>query len=239
MLFTTSWDDGYPSDERVAALLSKYGAKGTFYFAKTHEHLERPHDEGFIKDLARTMEIGAHTLTHRNLPPLNDAEAREEIAGSKKWLEDLLGKECAMFCYPRGKYDERIKGFVQDAGYRGARGTTNFRFSHKDTFEMPSTLHSYPFPVRPILDPRAFEPVRRWAPELRRLGVPMVAWRGWLPMATTLFDAALARGEPWFHLRGHSWEIDHYGMWEPFEAFLAHAAAAPVTHGTNADLLAY
>lgn len=239
MLFTTSWDDGHPSDERVAALLRKYGATGTFYFAKEHEHLDAPHDPGFVRELSHGMEIGAHTLTHRNLPPLGDAEAREEIAGSKAWLEDLLGAECAMFCYPRGRRDARIETIVADAGFRGARSTDNFRFSHGDPFAVPSTLHVYPFPLRPVLGRRAFDPLVRWAPDLRRLGVPVAAWRGWLPLATSLFDAALARNEPWFHLRGHSWEIDAYDMWGPFEEFLAHAAAAPVTHGTNADLLAY
>ena len=34
MLFTTSWDDGHPSDLHVADLLERYGMKGTFYLCK-------------------------------------------------------------------------------------------------------------------------------------------------------------------------------------------------------------
>ena len=31
LVVTTSWDDGYPADLRVAELLAKHGVAGTFY----------------------------------------------------------------------------------------------------------------------------------------------------------------------------------------------------------------
>jgi peptidoglycan/xylan/chitin deacetylase (PgdA/CDA1 family) len=70
------------------------------------------------------MEIGAHTITHRNLTELSSREQEEEIAGSKDILEKRLGVTVETFCYPRGKYDEQIIDIVKKAGFKTAC-TTN------------------------------------------------------------------------------------------------------------------
>jgi peptidoglycan/xylan/chitin deacetylase (PgdA/CDA1 family) len=46
--------------------------------------------------------IGAHGLTHRRLAHWSAAEAREEMAGSKKALEARLGLKVRHFAYPVG-----------------------------------------------------------------------------------------------------------------------------------------
>jgi hypothetical protein len=40
-----------------------------------------------------------------------------EIAGSKSYLENLLGHEVAAISYPHGDYDERVCNAVMEAGY--------------------------------------------------------------------------------------------------------------------------
>ena len=52
------------------------------------------------------------------LPRLGEDEARGEIAGSKRDLEERLGKSVTSFCYPAGLYDEREIRLVREAGYR-------------------------------------------------------------------------------------------------------------------------
>ena len=50
---------------------------------------ERLMDEAQVRDwLAAGHDIGSHSMTHQNLRHLAPADAREEIAGSKKALED-------------------------------------------------------------------------------------------------------------------------------------------------------
>jgi peptidoglycan/xylan/chitin deacetylase (PgdA/CDA1 family) len=44
----------------------------------------------------------AHTVTHPNLLAFDDDAARNEIAGSKRELEERLGREVTAFCYPPG-----------------------------------------------------------------------------------------------------------------------------------------
>lgn len=52
------------------------------------------------------MQIGAHTVTHPILSLLTDEQARQEIQGSKHFLEQLLGERVGLFAYPNGKPGE-------------------------------------------------------------------------------------------------------------------------------------
>jgi peptidoglycan/xylan/chitin deacetylase (PgdA/CDA1 family) len=70
--------------------------------------------------LAAGQEIGAHTQTHPHLTQLSLAAAREEIAASKKSLEDHFGVSIEHFCYPYGEWNNPIRDLVVDAGFRTA-----------------------------------------------------------------------------------------------------------------------
>ena len=61
-----------------------------------------------------------HSRTHPFLPSVPAETAREEIVGSKKRLEDELGREALAFSYPHGEFNEGIEGMVREAGFRMA-----------------------------------------------------------------------------------------------------------------------
>lgn len=67
--------------------------------------------------LAAGMEIGAHTRTHPRLTRLSPVEAREEIVGSRKSLEDRFGVAVEHFCYPYGDWNPAVRDLVQAAGF--------------------------------------------------------------------------------------------------------------------------
>ena len=79
-------------------------------------------------DLLRRMvqpgySVGAHSRTHPILSGINPTEAREEIAGSRRELEQLLGVEVLDFAYPNGRFsdfDQTTRELVAEAGYRCA-----------------------------------------------------------------------------------------------------------------------
>ena len=80
---------------------------------------------GHLKDMAAMgMEIGAHTMTHANLPSASSDEAWFEIAESKSTLEKRLGIKVSHLAYPNGgsvqHYNDRIKQQVQQAGFLSA-----------------------------------------------------------------------------------------------------------------------
>ena len=70
------------------------------------------------------MTIGAHTLTHPNLPSAGPVAAREEIFGSKERLDTELGTTTTMFSYPNGGariyFTPEIKAMVAEAGFLAA-----------------------------------------------------------------------------------------------------------------------
>lgn len=69
------------------------------------------------------VEIGAHTRTHPILSRCSTERIIEEIAGSKKAIEEQLRREVRTFCYPNGQWsdvDERCFAAVQKAGYDSA-----------------------------------------------------------------------------------------------------------------------
>lgn len=63
------------------------------------------------------VELGAHTLTHPNLTELDDESLRREITESRDKIEAHTSVRVRTFCYPRGKFDERVKTAVREAGY--------------------------------------------------------------------------------------------------------------------------
>ncbi len=78
-------------------------------------------DEQQVRDwLAAGHEIGSHSSTHPNLRHVSSAQAREEISGSKKSLEDRFGVAVPHFCYPYGSWNESVRDLVAAAGYSTA-----------------------------------------------------------------------------------------------------------------------
>jgi peptidoglycan/xylan/chitin deacetylase (PgdA/CDA1 family) len=85
-------------------------------------------DETKLRDLAsRGFEIGAHTASHPILRTLPEERAREQISGSKHFLEKLLGRKVSLFAYPNGRpgddFSSREMALVQEAGFSAGFST--------------------------------------------------------------------------------------------------------------------
>jgi peptidoglycan/xylan/chitin deacetylase (PgdA/CDA1 family) len=61
--------------------------------------------------------IGSHGINHQRLTEMKDEEVREELAGSKKLLENITGKDVKGHSFPFGAYDERHVTMAHKAGY--------------------------------------------------------------------------------------------------------------------------
>ena len=243
MLFTTSWDDGYKLDLRLADLLDQYDIKGTFYVCPRKQHGKDMMTNDEIALLRERHEIGAHTLRHSKLTEVSSVEAKEEIESSKQWVEQITGAPCKMFCYPYGFHNDEVIQLVRNAGFSGARTTERLQFTVNDPFAIPTTLQVTPFPRRKTwsrwwhpLDP--YGPLRVRRKVLKQLGVSPKSQKTWLDLAMSLFDLGKQSNQPVFHLWGHSHEIEKYGLWEDLEKFLAHVKASDIRCVTNQEVLA-
>jgi peptidoglycan/xylan/chitin deacetylase (PgdA/CDA1 family) len=236
VIVTTSWDDGHPRDLRLAEMLARTGLRATFYVPLVGE-AGRPvlRPEALTSLVARGFEIGAHTASHQLLPGLNDKKLLHEILTSKVVLEEWLGTEVPMFCYPRGRYDARVLDSVRQSQFRGARTTRmlaqTLRFKR---FEMPTSLQAYPHRphhyLRNLTRRRDLTGIGRY---FRRY----VQCKSWVELGKQMFDEALSQGGVW-HLFGHSWELEVLGLWDQLQEIFEYVSKRPgVIYATNSQLL--
>lgn len=77
--------------------------------------------------LAHRVEIGSHSMSHRKLTELTEAQAFSEMRDSRVMLEDVLGRPVRSFAYPHGCYDAAITHLAAVAGYIDAYSTDGQR----------------------------------------------------------------------------------------------------------------
>ena len=88
------------------------------------------------------MQIGAHTVSHPILASIDLAEARNEMAESKFFLENLLGERVSLFAYPNGKpgvdFLAEHVSLAQELGFDAAVSTAKGSVrSGADLYQLP------------------------------------------------------------------------------------------------------
>lgn len=220
---TTSWDDGHPSDWRVAELLAKHGVTGTFYVPRAfHMGSLLPTQ---VKELASEFEVGAHTINHTMLTEVSDTTATREITESRTWLSNLTGCPVRMFCPPRGKFSRKHLRMASDAGFLGVRSVElmSFDLPHqtRGVWLLGTTIQAYPHTRRIYLKN-----------SLKRHRLPNVVnqfrlspGRDWLQLLERSVGLLNQHGGV-LHLWGHSWEIDSESQWSQLDEALKLLAQA-------------
>lgn len=189
--FLLSFDDGKKEDYRLVQLLDKYGFWATFFIPSQAREVS----DTWLREISKHHIIGAHTKHHKILTSIPPEKAKKEIEEGKLELEAILGKPVTSFCYPRGRYNSEIMEMVERAGFTDARTTRVFHTERSHSFELHTTIHIY--------NRNEYH------------GIP------WQVVAREYFDKVLSTApDDYFHLWGHSWEIEKYGWWEDFEDLL-------------------
>jgi len=214
-------------------LLEKHGACGTFYVPTSNAEGRPVMTTPELVRLGRCNEIGGHTRDHIPLTGLPAEAAYEQIRSNKLFLEDSLGRSVPGFAYVRGANSRKTRKLVRRAGFRYARGIrslTSYRTARP--FAMPVTIQFYPH--------RATTYVRNFisgVPTLNRARLFCSAISD-LPLAArclALATACRCSGRH-FHLWGHSWELDEYGLWSELDNFLSRLIELQPNYVTNFDM---
>ncbi len=139
-----TFDDGYKDNYTYAfPILKEYNFPATI-FVITSEMSNPAQKERLAWEDITVMQasglitFGSHTITHPDLSKvLSPADLKKEVAGSKKILEEKLGRKVESFAYPIGKFDAKSRQAVIDAGYSLAVASNPGKaFSNKDVFAL-------------------------------------------------------------------------------------------------------
>lgn len=117
-----SFDDGWKDHYTVALpILKKKNLVGTFFIiTNSVGHSAYLNWEELLELSAAGMDIQSHTREHSDLTKLSDQAVLDEIAGSKKDLEDRLNTEVNVLAYPYGRYNRRVVDLTKRAGFENA-----------------------------------------------------------------------------------------------------------------------
>jgi peptidoglycan/xylan/chitin deacetylase (PgdA/CDA1 family) len=84
------------------------------------------------------VEIAAHTMFHRNLTALDDANLMSEVSDSADAIATVLGERPVTFSYPYGMWNHRVRDAVNRAGFRAALTTSPGLVGHvSDVLALP------------------------------------------------------------------------------------------------------
>lgn len=129
-----TFDDGHMSNyaEAFPAMVAR-GMVGTFYVVAGRVGEGETISWAQMREMAAAgMEIGSHTLTHREPSTLTDEELRHELRESRRILEDGLGQSVVSLSSPTGFFNPRMSRMAHAEGY------TSLCFGHYG-YVIPST----------------------------------------------------------------------------------------------------
>jgi peptidoglycan/xylan/chitin deacetylase (PgdA/CDA1 family) len=212
-------------------LLDKHGLSGTFYIPCSNSEGRPVMRSSDVTELGRRFEIGGHTQNHISLTEIAPRVAANQILANKQRLEDLVSREICGFAYVRGRHNRIVRGLVEQAGYRYARTIKNLMSTPgHDRFRVPTTTqffaHSTSTYVRNYLSE---------GPTLERTTILAAVLRDdQLTMRFSSAAEASTRLGGYFHLWGHSWEVDEHDLWSELDRFLGQLCTLDAHFVTNA-----
>ena len=118
---TFTFDDGLDQHVLAAQILESHGMRGVFFV--NSGRLDTPGYLSTAQVVAMQSaghEIGGHTVSHADLPTLDDAEVRRQVCNDRV---ALLAKGLAVtsFAYPYGDTNATVSSVVNECGYTAAR----------------------------------------------------------------------------------------------------------------------
>jgi peptidoglycan/xylan/chitin deacetylase (PgdA/CDA1 family) len=138
-----TFDDGYKDVYSYAfPILKKYNLPATAFIIVNE--IGRPRGDRLNwNELKQMQDSGIITVASHSMGPeplinlKSDEEIKYQIFESKKILEQKLGRQVKAFSYPEGRFNEKIRQLVIDAGYKSAVATNPGRkFSKNDIFAL-------------------------------------------------------------------------------------------------------
>ncbi len=224
---TFSYDDGAPSDRRLAALFDQYGLKGTFNFnSDCLRKVNFTKEE--IKEifLDKGHEIAIHGEMHRANGNTRPIEGIRDVLNCRLELEDKCDRIIRGMAYPDsgitrihnfGTYED-IKHYLTelDIAYARTLGANN------TTFELPTDFHA-------------------WMPTGHHKDAVLPALIDeFLQMDVSIKAYHSTRSPRLLYIWGHSFEFERDNNWDLMEGICQKVSGRDnIWYATNIDIYDY
>jgi peptidoglycan/xylan/chitin deacetylase (PgdA/CDA1 family) len=131
-LVAITFDDGYEDFLHTALpMLERFGFSATVFVVagmlgkeNNWEHVYEPRPrmkileaEGLREVATRGIEVGSHSMTHRNLANLDSLALEQEVNDSCRILSEVWGEAVEGFSYPYGSFSYATVQAVRQGGY--------------------------------------------------------------------------------------------------------------------------
>ena len=116
-----TFDDGYRDNlYNAAPVLKRLGFRATAYVVSGR--ISNGDSSfltwGMLRALEKHgVEIGSHTMAHRDMTSLSDAQLLADLTTSRRLLERRLNHRVPWLAYPFGRYNGRVERAARRAGY--------------------------------------------------------------------------------------------------------------------------
>jgi len=111
-------DDGHRSVEDAVEVIVKYKFKPILNVVPDLVGKENNMDWPALRNLAmQGFSIQSHSMTHRNLTRLDQADLQSDLDSSKKIIEDNIGLPVTMLAAPMGRINDRVTRAALKVGY--------------------------------------------------------------------------------------------------------------------------
>lgn len=120
IIFT--FDDGYASlDSFIEPFFNKFNLPFTIFvtpkFIKLNDKRFIDKKKLYKMSLNKNIEIGAHGYNHVSLSNINLDETKSEILNSKKYIEDIIGRQVKYFSYPYGDFNDNCEKIMNELDF--------------------------------------------------------------------------------------------------------------------------
>lgn len=107
-----SFDDGYESNYTIGyPILKKYSFNACIFIITNAIGNKGYLGESQLKEITSSgvIDIQNHSASHSyDLPVMSENKIKSELSESKKRLDSITGSKVNIFCYPIGKYSQRL-----------------------------------------------------------------------------------------------------------------------------------
>lgn len=209
--FTLSYDDGWPQDETLIALMNKYGIKGTFNLNSgdiLFQQIENP------KERYKGHEVAVHGYTHAYLGRIASHNAAYDVLKDREVLEQTFGGTVRGYAYAHGSWNTETPQILKTCGIKYARSFT--RNPQTANFLLPEDWYFFA-PTCEDRDPNLMEYADQF-----------------LNMRTIFTQCNL------FYIWGHSHFTEAAGLWGTLEElFQKISARDDIWCATNIEIYDY